>query len=181
MTPQPLHPAVVHFPIVLGMLLPLVAVASLVAARKGVATRKAWLPTLALAVGLAFSSGAALQTGESEEEVVERVVAESVIHEHEDAAELFLWLSVGTMVLSGFGMVSGVAGNVLRIVTVAASLAVVATGYQAGHTGGALVYQHGAASAHIRNAAISTLIQGSEEEGEDDREGEHERRDEDRG
>ncbi|MDX1647914.1 MAG: hypothetical protein R3304_12280, partial [Longimicrobiales bacterium] len=101
MTPQPLHPAVVHFPIVLGMLLPLVAVAPLVAARKGVATRKAWLPTLALAVGLAFSSWAALQTGESEKEVVERVVAESVIHEHEEAAELFFRLSVGTMVLSG--------------------------------------------------------------------------------
>jgi uncharacterized membrane protein len=49
MLPDPLHPAVVHFPIVLMILLPLAAAGGLWAISRGVGTAKAWAIPLAAA------------------------------------------------------------------------------------------------------------------------------------
>src|SRR5512134_3400045 len=52
MLPDPLHPAVVHFPIVLMILLPLAAAGALWAIRRGVGPAKAWTIPLAAAAAL---------------------------------------------------------------------------------------------------------------------------------
>lgn len=148
MIPQPLHPAVVHFPIVLALLLPIVAGMALFMIRRKASIRMAWVPVVLLTAGLALSSWVALQTGEQEEEAVESVVAESVIHEHEEAAELFFWLSVGTLFVVSAGLWTGRTGTFFRIASLVAGLGLSAAVYQTGHTGGALVYEHGAAAAH---------------------------------
>ena len=44
MIPEPLHPAVVHFPIVIAIFLPLVALAALAYIRRGVDGRRAENP-----------------------------------------------------------------------------------------------------------------------------------------
>ncbi len=148
MLPDPLHPAIVHFPVVLVLLLPLVAAMALVAIRRGVAPRTAWtLPTLC-AAGLALSSWAAVETGEQEEERVESVVPEPAVDSHSQAAERFLFLSGGMLLLVGAGFLPGRTGSTLRGVATAAALGLTAAGYQVGHSGGALVYRHGAASAY---------------------------------
>ena len=94
MLPQPLHPAVVHFPIVFVVLLPIVAIAALVIIRRGGSVKSSWLPVVALSAALAATSWVAVQTGEQEEDTVEQVVAGSAIHEHEERAELFFPLSL---------------------------------------------------------------------------------------
>ena len=55
MLPEPLHPAIVHFPIVLTFLAPLAAGAALWAGRRGVRpSRASTVPFVALALALAF-------------------------------------------------------------------------------------------------------------------------------
>lgn len=49
MLPNPLHPAVVHFPIVLAVLLPLFVIGALWAIRRGAAPLRAWSLPLAMA------------------------------------------------------------------------------------------------------------------------------------
>lgn len=155
MIPQPLHPAVVHFPIVFVMLLPLVAVIAVVMIRRGTAVRLAWLPVVALAAGLSLSSWVALETGEREEEVVEEVVAESAIHDHEEAAELFVWLTAGGLLLALAGLITGRGGAALRTATIVAALGLTVAGYRVGHSGGSLVYEQGAAVAYTGGSPTS--------------------------
>ena len=60
----PLHPLVVHFPIVLAVLLPIFAAGALLVIRRGTTARRAWaLPVLA-AAALTASAWVATETGE---------------------------------------------------------------------------------------------------------------------
>ena len=146
--PDPLHPAVVHLPIALAALIPgLALVAALTIHLKGVPPRT-WAGVVLLQAILVGSGWLALETGEEEEERVEEVVAERYIEDHEEHAERFqLAAGVGLAIVAA-GLVPGVAGGIARGVSVAAALAVLAAGIQVGHTGGELVYRHGAASAY---------------------------------
>jgi uncharacterized membrane protein len=166
MLPHPLHPAVIHFPIVLTLALPLVIGAALWLIRKGAAPRKAWWPPLGLAAALVVSSWVAVETGESEEEKVEAVVAESALEGHEEAANLFLVLSLSLLAIAGLGLVKGRVGAVARASTLAGALGLTLGAYQVGHSGGALVYQHGAASAYSGSAPISETDRREAEERE---------------
>jgi uncharacterized membrane protein len=148
MLPNPLHPAVVHFPVVLVLLLPIFALGALWAIRGGARARRAWALPLALAVALAASAWVAVQTGEREEERVEAAVAESAIHTHEEAAERFLLLSGVLVLVAATGLAGGVLGRAGRLVTTAGAFALIVAGVQVGHSGGELVYRHGAASAY---------------------------------
>ena len=85
MLPVPLHPAIVHFPIAMMVLAPLVAIATLVAVRRGAPPRRAWrLPTGVLAA-LVFSAWIAGQGGERGNDRVVRAVAGQAV-ETPDAA-----------------------------------------------------------------------------------------------
>ncbi len=148
MIPDPLHPAVVHFPIVLAALLPLAAVVALILIARGAAARKTWSFVVALSVMLALASWAAVETGQDEEDTVEKVVAEEPIHEHEEAGERMLIFSGIGVVLVGLGLVNGKVGQVGRWIGTIAAVGLVVASYQVGRLGGELVYQHGAASAY---------------------------------
>jgi len=154
MIPEPLHPAVVHFPIVLSLLLPIAVLWAIVLIRTGERARRAWLPPLILALALAGSSWLAVETGEDDEEAVEELVVESAIHEHEDVAVLFLGLAVGTLLVVGLGFLKGRPGSAARALAAVAAVAMVGVGYQVGHTGGDLVYVHGAADAYATGSRV---------------------------
>lgn len=146
--PTPLHPAIVHLPIALSILLPFFAVGALVAIRRGARPLKAWGITTALFAALTLSSWVAVETGEQQTERVEQVIAEAPIETHEEAAEAFLLFSLGVLGVAAIGLTSGKIGTVARVAGTAGALALVAAGYQVGHTGGKLVYQYGAAAAY---------------------------------
>ena len=153
MSGMPLHPLIVHFPIVLTFLLPISIVAALWAVRKGTPPRRGWSFPVIVAAALAVSALVASRTGESEEERVERVVAENAIETHEEAAERFVVLSGVLLVVSLAGFLPRTVGQAARIVTTAGALGLVAAGVQVGHSGGTLVYREGAASAYTNAAA----------------------------
>ena len=166
MIPQPLHPAVVHFPIVFVVLLPIAAAIALLAIRRGLPARQTWLPVVGLAAALTAVSWIAVQTGEREEEAVEEVVVRSAIHDHEESAELFFPLTIATLALFSVGLVAGRTGQVVRIAAVLAALGLSVAGYRVGHSGGELVYEYGAASAY----ADAGTAQGNDDDDDDDRE-----------
>ncbi len=152
--PSPLHPAIVHFPIVLSVLLPFFAIGALWVIRKGGRPLKAWGVTTALFAALTLSSWAAVETGEQQGERVEEVVAEAPIESHEEAAEAFLMFSLGMLGIAAVGLASGKIGAIARVAGVVGAVALVGAGYQVGHSGGALVYQYGAASAYTTGTTV---------------------------
>lgn len=166
MIPNPLHPAVVHFPVVLVFLLPIVALVALWVIRRGASVKRIWAIPILVAIALSAASFFAVRTGESEEERVERVVAESVLEEHEEAGEQFMFLSLGVLGLGLFGFMRGTVGSAARIMTFVAALGLTAMGARVGALGGELVYEHGAASAYT--ATDGTSADGAPREQDDD-------------
>lgn len=150
MLPDPLHPAIVHFPIVFMILLPVAAAVALWAIGRGGRIRTAWAVPAALAAALTLSAWIAVETGEAQEDRVENVVTKDAIHPHEEAAERFLVLSGVLLVVSGAGLLGGPVGRAARLATILGAVGVAGAGAQVGHTGGKLVYQYGAASAYTQ-------------------------------
>jgi uncharacterized membrane protein len=148
MLPDPLHPAIVHFPVVLAFLLPISAVVAIWTIRRGAKVTRAWLVPLALAAGLALSSWVSVETGESQDEKIERVVQEQPLETHEEAAEAFLTGSIIVLVVTAAGFARGMMGRVGRVAATVGALALIAGATYVGHTGGELVYKYGAASAY---------------------------------
>ena len=152
----PLHPLVVHFPIVLSVLLPISALLALWAIRRSTTPRWAWSLPLAVAVALTASVYVAIETGEQEGDRVEQVVTKAVIHGHEEAAERFLVLSGVLLVVAGAGLLPRTIGRAARLLTTVGAFGLLAAGVQVGHSGGELVYRHGAASVYTTEAAGPT-------------------------
>jgi uncharacterized membrane protein len=162
MLPDPLHPALVHFPIVLAMLLPILAAGTLVAIRKGAAIRRAWALPVFLSAALFASAFAATRSGEAEEDRVERVVGERPLHAHEEAAEQFLLLSGFLLVITAAGLAGGTLGRAGRILATLGAAGLVAAAIQVGHSGGELVYTHGAGNAYSGPTAEPTTGGGGD-------------------
>lgn len=142
--PDPFHPAVVHFPIVLIVL---GAVAAVIA----VVWRRGHLPRFAaVLLGLgALGAWVAVQSGESDGGLLEtgQPQMETLMDAHETwakrtltAAVVAAVAAVGAVLLGRFPRASRGASGVAAVVAVLAVLAV----YQTGHRGGALVFRHGA-------------------------------------
>jgi uncharacterized membrane protein len=153
MLPEPLHPAVVHFPLVLAFLLPMFALGGLWAISRGARPMRGWALPFAFAAVLAASGWVALETGEAEEEKVEGVVAEAALEAHEEAAERFLVLSGLLLVVAGVGLVGGTVGAAGRVLTAVGSLGVLVAAISVGGAGGDLVYHHGAAGPYVAEAS----------------------------
>jgi hypothetical protein len=169
----PLHPLIVHFPVVLVVLLPISVVVALWAIRKGATPRRAWTVPVAVAAALVVSSYVATETGEQQEDRVERVVSENALHEHEEAAERFLVLSGVLLLVAAAGLAPRTIGRAARLVTAAGALGLIAAGAQVGHSGALLVYRDGAASAYTAPGAAerATADTGPDAGERDDRRG----------
>ncbi len=152
--PDPLHPALVHFPIVLLLLGAVAAVVSAFLPR--------WhLPLLAAILSVLGVVGTfvAAASGEEEGERVEELKnIEPVLEAHETwadrtegAAVVFALLAIGTAATARW---RGVA-RVLGAGTAVAALASVWCVAETGHYGGLLVYRHGA-GVNLTSAAGGT-------------------------
>jgi hypothetical protein len=136
-------------PIALAILIPAFAVLAILLIHKGFLPARSWA-LVVLGQALLLSSGwLALETGEDQEERVERVVAERHIEAHEEAAERFLVAAGIGLLASTAGLLPARAGALGRVVGALAAFAVLSAGVAVGHSGGELVYKHGAASAYF--------------------------------
>ncbi len=157
MNSLPLHPAIVHLPLGLAMLMPLFAAGFAWALWTGRVRPGAWVAVVALQALLLGFGFLAINTGGAEEDRVEAVVPEAAIHQHEELAEQFVWAIGATLVLAALVLVfrRPVASRALAAAVVAATLGVAGLGLRVGHAGGQLVYVHGAASAYTSTAVPS--------------------------
>ncbi|HBZ71394.1 MAG TPA: hypothetical protein DEP35_17365 [Deltaproteobacteria bacterium] len=147
--PDPLHPVIVHFPIVFAALLPWAALAVPFATARGWLPRRAWAGVVLFAALVAAAGWAAEETGEDQEKRVEKVVAKELVERHAERAEHFVEIATVTAVLAACGLLGGTSGRAARLATVVASFAVLAAVVLTGKSGGELVYKHGAASAYL--------------------------------
>lgn len=152
----PWHPVVVHLPLALAVLIPILILVVLVGIKKFQWPRSTWWAVVLFCALGAGSSYVALETGEDVEDAVEAIVAKDIIHEHEDAAEFFaigLW-AVFFSACVPFLPFKNRSTFWPYIPALLVSFIVLVMGVRTGHSGGSLVYKHNAASAlQPKNAA----------------------------
>lgn len=146
----PLHPKLVHLPIALAILMPLLTSGLLLAIWREWFQKRVWALVVAGQFLLVGSGILALRSGETDEERVERVVPESVLGAHEEAAERFVWAGGLLLALSLAPLL--LRGSRARLLTGAATaigtFAVLGLGYQVGQLGGEIVYGHNGAAVY---------------------------------
>jgi hypothetical protein len=154
----PLHPALVHIPLGLALLLPLLAMAAVIAWWRGRASKGTWAAVVVLQCLLVASGWFGIRTGEREVRRARQVVAREYVHEHSEAADFFVYGAGAVLVVGALGLVLG--GRGARWAATAAAvgtLVVAAMGVRVGHLGGRLVYVHGAATPYVTDSiAVST-------------------------
>ena len=162
---SPRHPKLVHLPLALALITPLLSGALALSWWRGWLPRRAWLIAAALQALLTLSSFAAMQSGETDEREAKKVVSKHEIHEHEEAAERFLWATVAALALSIGAAVSQRERLALALAasTAAAAAASGFLAFDVGSRGGELVYKYGAARAFM--PAQATPAQGAEGQG----------------
>lgn len=152
----PLHPKLVHLPMALAVLLPLLASGVLLAVVRSWLPWRSWALVIAAQAALFLSGIFAMRSGEADEDRVERVVPEAAIEAHEHAAERFVWAAGLVLLLSVLPSVlrhpraSAIAGAA----TIVGTLVVSWTGYAVGKAGGELVYVHNAGAAFASAPAV---------------------------
>lgn len=146
----PWHPIVVHFPLVMAFLVPLGIAAVFVGRRRGPLQLRSWWLAVSLGGLLAVGSVVALNTGKNDEERVEEVVAGSALEDHEEAGEAFMWASIALLafLLPLPYLRTRRLERLAAIVALAGGIAVSGLALRVGHSGGSLIYRHGAAVAY---------------------------------
>jgi uncharacterized membrane protein len=147
----PFHPIIVHFPLAITFLLPVLVLIFALMIKSNKMSQKAWLIIIGLQVLTTATGYISLESGEEAEEVAERVVQKKVIHEHEERAEIFVGSTVLALILS-------IAAFFLRkeiqyLVQLGICLVTLVScflAYRTGESGGELVYRYGAASAYAQ-------------------------------
>ena len=148
---EPLHPKFVHLPLALSVLLPFIGGLCTLAWWRGWFTRRIWLITALLHAVFAMSAFAAMQTGEIDERTAQTAVSDELIREHESAAELFLWSTIGAFFLALIAAIAEEERVALRfaVSTVALAACSCYLAFDVGDQGGKLVYKYGASRAFI--------------------------------
>lgn len=162
---EPLHPAIIHFPIVFSVLSPVILGLYFWLAKGQTGGQVRFLLA---GFFLAFSllTFAALQTGETDEEIVEKVVPEKVIHEHEEMAETFMVLvSVLTALVVVHALLPAVYPTLALGLAFALSLGVLGTGLLTGKKGGVIAYEYGGAAAHSKKGKFASGLDKNKNSG----------------
>jgi uncharacterized membrane protein len=164
------HPKVVHLPMALAVLMPLVTGGVLFAWWRGWFDRRVWVIVLLLQAALVGSGLIAMNTGEADEERVEETAAEQYIESHEEVAEAFVWASALALLLMAVPLVlpEGRARRAVSLGAFLGTLIVFGFGYRTGEAGGRLVYQHGAAQAYVTTGGVADSVSASDESLEGD-------------
>ena len=142
MLPDPLHPAVVHFPIVLMIAAPFVTAFVLWKLKGAESHARTWLVVPVLLASVAVSGFVAMQSGEDGEELAEEIVEHDVIERHEDQGKQFFWFALASVVVAAAAFASGQIGSWLRILTLVMTIVGAVLVTRTGHSGGEMVYDH---------------------------------------
>lgn len=154
----PLHPALVHVPLGLALLIPLLAIVAVVAWWRGRASKGAWAVVVVVQLLLVGAGWLGIRTGEREVRRARQVVAREYVHEHSEAADRFVYGAGAVLVIGVLGLVfRDRSARWAATAAAVGTLVVAALGVRVGHLGGRLVYVHGAATPYVTDTlAVST-------------------------
>lgn len=143
LVPSPLHPALVHFPIVLILLGTIVAIVAAATVRWNLR----WAAAAILALG-AIGAVVAAGTGEEEGEAIDQTPAVSaLLEQHAQWAERTEVVAIAAAILAVAAVVGTrwrLARHGLGVVSAVAAIAASVCVFETGHRGGQLVYRHAA-------------------------------------
>lgn len=163
MVEVPFHPQIVHLPLALSVVLPLLALAVIICIRKQKFSSHVWILVACLQVLTTGSGYLAMETGEDDERAVGALVGKPLVHAHEERAEMFVAISVAASVVAvATVVVKASAQFYLMLVALVLMLGQSALGWRTGHSGGELIYVHKAANAHV-SAAPPVVEEESDE------------------
>lgn len=180
MNTLPLHPAVVHVPLGLALVMPVLLSGLLWAIVARRLSARAWLVGLLLQGVVLGAAVIALRTGEQDEERVEARAGEALLEAHERSAQAFTLVAGGAFLAAvvAFGLRKRPRAFLMSgLGAVALSVGMLALGIQAGHRGGMLVHGGAGVSAPTEGGpgeggqgehAAEQESRGSEEDGDDD-------------
>ena len=156
----PLHPMIVHFPLSLSIIVPILILIFAYMIKINKMTRKAWFIVIGIQLAVVVSGYVSLETGETEEDLVEKVVASKYIHDHEEAAEIFVGSAVVVLALAvGVFFIRKELQFPVKIVIATIAFVSSYLAYDTGMRGGELVYAHGAASAYvIQESGVDSIL-----------------------
>jgi drug/metabolite transporter (DMT)-like permease len=148
----PLHPQLVHLPLALAFLMPLVSLGLLLAWLRGYFPRRTWLIAVLLQVILVGSTFVATRTGEADEARGQERVGRDLVHEHEEAGEAMFFATIGVLVVIGAAQLlrNEKVARIVAGVAVLGAIAVAGAAWKTGQAGGRIVHgppQSGAATA----------------------------------
>lgn len=150
----PLHPAVVHIPIGLAIVLPILTLLFLFLFYKNKLTKISWIFIFILQLFITAGGYVAIETGEDEEDRVEKVVGHDLIEEHEHKAEDFMKISFVTLAVTAipfFITKAPILGAVFVANIAMQSLSLFYI-VQTGEMGGHIVYEHQAPKAYLQES-----------------------------
>lgn len=144
-----LHNALVHLPLGLSIGAAVLAVVLMVAIWRN------WLPARSLALlvlveALVLGGGiVAFRSGEAAEDRAEGRAGKAAIHQHEERAEAFLWITGAGLLLSGaaLAMRRPAWSRWSAAAAAAAAVASAGAGFRTGKAGGAIAHPAGKAAA----------------------------------
>ncbi len=153
---MPLHPVVVHFPIVLSVIVLVLSLIFIISFYRYGFRRSFWIILVSMQFGMLASSVVSVKLGEKDEERVENSANESVLHDHEEWGEKIPIVAFVAMVLSLLPFF--LKKRSILLVSLYCLLACVqlAFVFKAGHTGGRLVYEGGAACVYQTSGSQNT-------------------------
>ena len=147
----PLHPKLVHVPMALCILMPMLAMLIWFGIRRGWFTPRAWLIAAFLQGACFVGSIAALKSGEDDGEKVEGYASEDALETHEQRAYWFVYIAGANLALCGAAFLlqnQRSRQQILGAVAIAGLFGGSYAGYRVGDAGGRLVYVANASDAH---------------------------------
>lgn len=145
----PFHPMIVHFPMALAFVLPFLILIFAYMIKINKMTPRGWLIIVGLQLVVTITGYVSLESGETEEHNVSKVVAKDLIHAHEEASEIFVGSTVIALVISvAVFFIRKELQFPIKLGIAVVSLVSCYLAYKAGTLGGELVYKHGAAAAY---------------------------------
>jgi uncharacterized membrane protein len=158
----PNHPQLVHLPLVLSFVMPILSLVFVWFLKTNKMHKNAWIILVGFQICIVATAYISLETGETEEDKVERLVGKKNLHSHEEKAEIFVAtavLSLSLLIVTYF--IKAQFQFYAQLLTVLSLVITSITAYGAGQSGFKLVYQFAAASAYTTPIQSDT----SQEEG----------------
>lgn len=140
---MPVHSAVVHFPVVISYVLPVLVLVFAYMIKKNKMSGAAWPIIIGLHAIVTLTGYLALESGETNEKAFAEIVTPELILKHETTAEIFVGLSVLCLLLSiASQLVRKDIQFPLRLAIACVGILGCFKGYEATQLGNQIVSQH---------------------------------------